>query len=168
MSLKSYEVFKTILFLLVLLLSLTSCTSKNELINIKVTNENLNKKESNADKSQNSENVTITLDQVLSKINGSPYLDNAHYQNEIKCESCHGQLKEGEQVNIPEMKVCLDCHGSYQDLGEKLKEKEQWKNYNPHYSAHGEDACITCHKSHKPFELTCSGCHNIGPNTRFQ
>lgn len=113
------------------------------------------------------EELTLTISQVNEQLISSSFLDSAHITNEVGCNDCHYNLEEGKPVTLPEDQTCLDCHGSYNDLADFLKDKEQWKNYNPHF-AHERDDCITCHKAHQPFELTCSSCHSVRAPERFR
>lgn len=108
-----------------------------------------------------------TVEDIRLAIADSPYLDKTHLDNGVSCDDCHGTINEGEDLVIPDDQVCLDCHGSYEDLAKVLAEKEHWQRYNPHYPAHERDQCISCHKSHSSFELTCSSCHSISDTNRF-
>lgn len=102
-----------------------------------------------------------TIAEVQTQIKKSPHLDGTHSRANVSCESCHGSSMS-TSLTVPTDQTCLSCHlGSYEKLASKLKEKDKFKSYNPHASAHERQACITCHSSHSEFTLTCASCHSI-------
>lgn len=117
---------------------------------------------------QREQTKKLTIKQVKLQIETSEYLDNLHLKNDVNCQDCHGKVNENQPLIIPGNKVCIKCHGNYEKLARELQKKEKWKTYNPHYSPHGEDSCVTCHKSHQSFELTCSICHPVRAPERYQ
>ena len=71
-----------------------------------------------------------------------------------ECEMCHGKLLPRSR---PTKEQCLECHGSYQELG-MITEKEE--SLNPHQSHIGEVRCTYCHHAHKESKDYCNRCHD--------
>lgn len=106
----------------------------------------------------------------------SNYLAYKHALSSKACQRCHPQTLQtlvGEAISavrgtysepLPEIKqpkeMCLQCHGSYQQLAEETKSL----NPNPHATHLGEEECYQCHKMHEesPGMTYCVSCHHTG------
>jgi len=86
----------------------------------------------------------------------TPPLEEKHKNAGITCEACHKEKPPSQPVLAA---VCLSCHGSYSELGEKTKDV---KPHNPHESHLGELDCDNCHHVHKPSVNYCGKCHTFG------
>lgn len=104
--------------------------------------------------------ATKTVEEIQLNIEQSPYLDGVHLKNEVDCADCHEQADQ-DKISIPSKEVCIDCHGDYDALTQKLMLREEYQIYNPHGSPHGDEDCFTCHHIHRPFELLCRTCHVV-------
>lgn len=85
----------------------------------------------------------------------APMLAERHVQRGAVCTSCH---TKGDVTIAPHKAECLMCHGgSYEAMKEKTKDVVP----NPHYNHYMDKDCSSCHKGHKPAELTCDRCHKF-------
>ena len=73
------------------------------------------------------------------------------------CADCHGE--ENPSKN-PATEKCLDCHGTYEDLGKLTANPDE--EMNPHANHYGPVPCQDCHKSHAKPVLFCDDCHSFG------
>lgn len=80
------------------------------------------------------------------------------------CTVCHSPANQvaGNPFVTPKDETCLQCHGSYQALAERTKDKVNGEP-NPHASHHyGEGiACTACHNEHQPSKVYCNNCHEF-------
>jgi fumarate reductase flavoprotein subunit len=79
------------------------------------------------------------------------------------CISCHEEEKPeaGAWVDVQK---CLDCHGTWDELGARTV---AFKEYNPHKSHLSEPDCSICHMGHMDSVLYCVQCHNsLNPEMR--
>ena len=158
-----FEQINRIIFYIFLIFLLLGCSSEQ---NSTIPE---NKKEEKQQVEAPEQKPEFTIKKIKSKVEDSEYLDGIHTRNDVSCQDCHGELREDEPVIIPADHTCLKCHGtSYEELTARLEGKEEWAEYNPHFSAHERDRCIDCHKSHQIFELTCSICHPVSAPERFK
>ncbi len=80
-----------------------------------------------------------------------------HKQAGVDCASCHGQDRQALISNGN----CLNCHDSFEALGELTKDM----HLNPHLSPHFLNLeCTSCHQGHKELNNFCQQCH--GPIER--
>ncbi len=91
-------------------------------------------------------------------VNAEIKLHGKHAQMHMQCDTCHGDTRPRE---VPDEQVCLNCHGSREDV-KKLTSK---LNPNPHYGHSDSQPCNDCHKQHEPSVLTCDQCHKFGYKT---
>ena len=84
--------------------------------------------------------------------NTKPIPVDKHARRGVACASCH-EASSGERVS---MEQCLQCHDSYERLGELTRAVVP----NPHVSHLGEIRCALCHKIHGKSELYCNTCHH--------
>lgn len=109
----------------------------------------------------------------------SDLLARVHAENDIACLDCHeSNLKQQVEEVIAyvtgDYKVplrertmlkeeCLSCHehGSYAELAELTRDREDLNNRNPHDSHWGELECHICHNMHRPSVLYCAQCHQL-------
>ncbi len=84
--------------------------------------------------------------------NGSMLADR-HGARALKCEMCH----KTQPPKIVKTEDCLACHGSY----EKLAERTDKNDINPHDSHVEDAACTDCHSGHKKPRLLCDQCHEF-------
>lgn len=81
-------------------------------------------------------------------------LADRHAERGVKCESCHVSMPPAA---IVKNEACLKCHVSYEKIAERTDEGD----INPHAS-HVEDAsCAECHSGHKKPRLLCDQCHEF-------
>jgi hypothetical protein len=96
----------------------------------------------------------------------SGYMDNAHAQNGMTCNPCHGAPPTFE---TPTLEKCLECHKKYIDPPVQKNNGAP----NPHQSHLESPPCIFCHKAHEESVNFCNNdnCHNFNfkfpyPNTK--
>lgn len=78
---------------------------------------------------------------------------NKPFHNNLKCEQCHKNQINGQfSANN-----CIVCHGT----GEELSEKMKGQFLNPHNSPHWGTTveCTVCHREHQASRLICANCH---------
>ncbi len=86
-----------------------------------------------------------------------PNLADRHVAKLGGCQGCHGEgmPKNGAAVTKGQ---CLACHGgSYEKLAEKTDNLE----INPHDSHLGTIECTKCHRGHQKPVLECARCHDF-------
>ncbi len=77
---------------------------------------------------------------------------------EKKLSEIHGAAWPKSVNGYVTKQQCMQCHGSYEQLGEKTANLEP----NPHKSHMGEVNCEDCHKVDKAKpELMCDQCHQF-------
>ncbi len=107
--------------------------------------------------------VSLIMAVIMMTTAGSLYAGEAlvladqHKAEGIECAACHGH---DVKAIIPN-ESCLECHVSYEDLGEQTKDM----HLNPHQSPHFIDLeCTSCHQGHETLNNLCQQCH--GPISR--
>jgi len=86
---------------------------------------------------------------------GHGFLIDTHLKAGMACASCH---KETPPAKAPDMSMCTNCHGSYDQIAAKTAAD----NPNPHASHQGQVPCATCHHVHQASESFCDQCHAFG------
>ncbi len=86
-----------------------------------------------------------------------------HHAAAVKdCTVCHTQENAvaGNAFVVPDDKVCMSCHGSYESLAKKTDKLEE---PNPHRSHHYGTSlsCSACHKEHSEPKAWCNECHEF-------
>ena len=81
------------------------------------------------------------------------FLADRHVARGANCAACHTT----QPPKAVPAKQCLTCHGSY----EKLAQRTENLDVNPHDSHMGELECTECHKGHKKPQLVCDQCHEF-------
>jgi len=130
--------------------------------------------------SSDTDNCTSCHKKYSESIKNSKTLGGKHAPVIKDCFTCHNKsaletvhkdittppgnlIKERKYPND----LCLNCHGSYDQLTEKTKNSTAFmtvdgKAINPHDTHVGKVECYNCHKMHKdrqPIEY-CYGCHH--------
>jgi fumarate reductase flavoprotein subunit len=89
---------------------------------------------------------------------GHGFLIDKHLAAGVNCVGCHANAPPPQ---LPAMTVCMDCHGSYQQIAPKTASDQP----NPHASHLGDIPCASCHHVHKASETFCDQCHSFGMTT---
>jgi hypothetical protein len=77
-----------------------------------------------------------------------------HVDKGMDCTACH---QENPAATPVAMEKCLSCHGPYDKLADKTDKTEP----NPHGSHQGDLSCDSCHHAHKASDNYCSQCHQF-------
>lgn len=82
------------------------------------------------------------------------FLADRHAERGVQCTGCH----KGAPSADVDMTMCLQCHGgTYAELAKRTESED----INPHDTHLGEAQCVTCHRGHKPPQLSCDACHEF-------
>lgn len=84
------------------------------------------------------------------------FLADRHQSKSIVCSACHGKEAPNNDLVLIG-KNCQVCHGSYQQLIERVKEK--YPEVNPHDQHDGDLSCAVCHRGHQKGVNYCEECH---------
>ncbi|MHC4607787.1 MAG: cytochrome c3 family protein, partial [Planctomycetota bacterium] len=90
-----------------------------------------------------------------------PFGHKVHAEEDLECETCHGEFAEAEKAGMPTLKKCMKCHEGIDE--EKPPEKTLAVLYGeePEWSdvtAIPEEV-IFSHKSHHGKGVACGECH---------
>lgn len=172
MNKKGKFIFLLLLFVMVIFMVGCGETKKSTLL--PSNNSSVSSSEVGTSSLEQSTNVSateknLTVMQIQDSIKDSVHLDGVHFRKDVTCENCHASSVITPPILLPTDEECLKCHGgNYEKLAEDLKGMDKWKTKNPHASAHERESCISCHRSHQRFDLTCMACHSMSPPERFQ
>lgn len=73
------------------------------------------------------------------------------------CGTCHGEdLSVDDSESVLNAK-CIDCHGSYKELGDIAKKES--KAISAHAGHLADPSCTTCHGGHVQSFVYCNNCH---------
>lgn len=86
---------------------------------------------------------------------GHGFLIDKHLAAGLQCASCH---KESPPAKAPDMSICENCHGSYDQIAAKTAGDDP----NPHQSHQGQVPCESCHHVHQASQSFCDQCHAFG------
>lgn len=117
--------------------------------------------------SLNAANIdTQSLKEVYSNGKYADFLAGYHQKLSVAsdCSTCHTSSNVSDtQAEID--KTCISCHGTYESLGKK--DREKGKDISAHAGHLSIDSCTTCHGGHQPSFAYCNNCHIFDMGMRF-